>query len=146
KEAEALGLTVPAATQARAVIGAGAHAWVQGRALVMGSPAYAQRVVGLAGTHLVLVEALQLEGKTVMVLFDEEAARVLGILAVRDEPRPDAQRGVERLKVMGVHPGMLTGGHERAAGAIAGGVGMEYQAALLPADRPRGVRAPRPEG
>lgn len=137
KEAEALGLTVPAATQARAVIGAGAHAWVQGRALVMGSPAYAQRVVGLAGTHLVLVEALQLEGKTVMVLFDEEAARVLGILAVRDEPRPDAERGVERLKAMGVHPVMLTGDHERAAGAIAGGLGMEYQAALLPADKLR---------
>src|SRR5690606_41154409 len=67
----------------------------------------------------------------------EEAARVLGILAVRDEPRPDAERGVERLKAMGVHPVMLTGDHERAAGAIAGGLGMEYQAALLPADKLR---------
>src|SRR5690606_1964743 len=146
EEAEVQQLAVPAATQAGAVAGAAAHARVQGRALVIASPAYAARTVALGGANTNHIEALQREGKTVVVLFDEQAGHVLGLLALRDEPRVDAQRGVARLKAMGVHPVMLTGDHERAAGAIADRLGMDFQAGLSPADKLRVVGELKAQG
>lgn len=83
------------------------------------------------------LEALQREGKTVAVLFDEGAGESLGLVALRDEPRRDAQEGVARLKAMGVRPVMLTGDNRPTARAIAGCLGMDCEAELLPQDKLR---------
>ncbi|WP_164079202.1 HAD-IC family P-type ATPase, partial [Stenotrophomonas maltophilia] len=68
-------------------------------------------------------------------LFDEQSKQVLGLLALRDEPRRDACEGVAQLKAMGVRSVMLTGDNQRTAQAIANGLGIEWRAELLPQDK-----------
>ena len=99
--------------------------------LAIGSPAYAGRSVNFTVEQGERIEALQRDGKTVTVLFDEQAGTALGLLALRDEPRPDAKAAVARLKAMGVRPVMLTGDHALAGQAIAAGLGLECVAQLL---------------
>ena len=67
-------------------------------------------------------------------------ARPAGLIALRDEPRPDAAEAVARLRDMGVSPVMLTGDNGRTASAIAGGLGIEHRAELMPEDKVAAVR------
>jgi len=135
--AVAASIQVPAASQAFATAGKAVHATVAGRALAMGSPVHAASAASLIPEHCARIERLQDEGKTVTVLFDEKTREVLGLVALRDEARQDAQAGVARLKAMGVRPVMLTGDNHRTAQAIAGHLGMDWQAELLPEDKLR---------
>lgn len=61
-----------------------------------------------------------------------EGKRVLGLIALRDEPRPDAAEGLQRLRSLGVHAVMLTGDNTRTAAAIASMLGLEVRSELLP--------------
>src|SRR3546814_19693538 len=58
--------------------------------------------------------------------------RILGLVALRDEPREDAARGIATLAALGIRAVMLTGDNARTATAIAGGLGLEAKAGLLP--------------
>src|SRR3546814_15848955 len=66
---------------------------------------------------------------------DEQAREALGLVALRDESREDAQEGVAKLKAIGVRPVMLTGENRRTAQVIADSLGMEWEAELLPEDK-----------
>ena len=133
--AETAAIAVPAATDASATAGKAVHATVQGRRLAVSSPAHAIKVATVDGTALEAIEKLEGRGNTVAVLFDEQTKEVLGLVALRDEPRRDAREGVARLKAMGVRPVMLTGDNRRTAQAIANGLGIEWNAELLPHDK-----------
>ena len=76
------------------------------------------------------IVALEGEGKTVVVLMAGKRAE--GLIALRDEPRPDAAEGVRRLKDSGVNVVMLSGDNQRTASAIAGCLGLEARGELLP--------------
>ena len=69
------------------------------------------------------------------------ARHALGLLALRDEPRADARQGIRQLKDLGVTSVMLTGDNARTAAAIAGSLGMEHRAELMPDDKVAEVRA-----
>jgi Cd2+/Zn2+-exporting ATPase len=71
----------------------------------------------------------------VSVLLDEEQRSVLGLIALRDEPRQDAREAISKLKAMGVRSVMLTGDNKRTAEAIAGNLSIEWRAELLPQDK-----------
>jgi Cd2+/Zn2+-exporting ATPase len=58
--------------------------------------------------------------------------RALGLIALRDEPRPDAVAGIRWLKALGVHSIMLTGDNRRTGQAIANALGLDVRAELLP--------------
>lgn len=64
-------------------------------------------------------------------------AILAGVLAVRDEPRPEAATAVAELRRLGVRRlVMLTGDHERVARAVGTELGMdEVHAELLPEDK-----------
>lgn len=74
-------------------------------------------------------------GKTVIVVGTEST--VLGVIAIADEPRPEAVQAIERLHELGVERTVvLTGDNEGTARAIAEEVGVsEYRAGLLPAEK-----------
>src|SRR3546814_1130187 len=99
------------------------HASVAGRQLAIGSPIYTAQAATLTEGQRARIEALQHDGKTVSVLLDEQTREVLGLVALRDEPRQDAQEGVAELKAMGVRSVMLTGDNRLTAQAIAGHLG-----------------------
>ena len=133
--AETDGVAVPLAQDASATAGKAVHATVAGRRLAVSSPTHAAQVTTLGGLERSAIEKLEDRGNTVAVLFDEQAKEVLGLIALRDEPRRDAREGVAQLKAMGVRSVMLTGDNRRTAQAIAKGLGIEWSAELLPQDK-----------
>jgi len=137
EKADEVGATLPPSSDQQAVQGKGAQAIVQGRTLVVGSPKYAAELAPLAAEVVGQVEAMELQGKTVVLLLDPPA--LLGFIAIRDEPRPDAREALSQLKQLGVEGVMLTGDNARTAGAVAKGLGLEVRAELMPEDKLRAV-------
>jgi len=88
-----------------------------------------------------MVEELQAEGKTVILVGTEE--RIVGVVAVADEVRPEAKRMVERLHDLGVkHIVMLTGDNEVTARAVGKTAGVDdVRAELLPEEKAETVAA-----
>ncbi|WP_426038075.1 heavy metal translocating P-type ATPase [Cypionkella sp. TWP1-2-1b2] len=121
------------ATGAKALIGKGVEAMVGGVPAWVSSPRYASEMGALDGLGMRRAAEMEEDGKTVVVVFREKLA--LGLIAMRDEPRADAIEGVRQLKAMGVTSVMLTGDNARTAAAIAGLLGMEHRAELLPEDK-----------
>jgi Cd2+/Zn2+-exporting ATPase len=93
-----------------------------------------------------VVARLAQAGRTPMVVAVED--RVLGVLAVADQPRPDAAAAVAALRRAGVtRVLMLTGDDVRVARSVGGAVGVgEVAAGLLPEDKLAAVRALQDEG
>ena len=135
--AKAANIAIPVASNAYATAGKAVHATVAGHALAIGSPVYAANETSITPKQNTQIEALQNEGKTVSVLFDEQNREVLGLVALRDELREDAQQGVAQLKAMGVRSVMLTGDNRLTAQALANHLDVEWQAELLPEDKLR---------
>ncbi len=141
ERATALGIDVPAAADARAVPGRAVQAMVDGRVVVVGSPRHAEESGSGIGTN---AETLEAEGKTVVAVLVEGAA--LGLIALRDEPRADAMEGIAALTRMGLDTVMLTGDNARTGRAIAGKLGLDVRAGLLPEDKLREIAALRKAG
>ncbi|MBH0085948.1 heavy metal translocating P-type ATPase [Psychrobacter sp. SCQQ22] len=135
--AKATNISIPVASRAYATAGKAVHATIAGRPLAIGSPVYAANETSISLEQNAQIEALQNEGKTVSVLFDEQSRELLGLVALRDELREDAQAGVAQLKAMGVRSVMLTGDNRLTAQALASHLEIEWQAELLPEDKLR---------
>jgi Cd2+/Zn2+-exporting ATPase len=99
----------------------------------VGSPRHAAEQGPLAGDIAERIRVLETEGKTVVVLMSGKV--VEGLIALRDEPREDAARAIQMLRDFGVKAVMLTGDNERTARAIAGPLGLEARAGLLPDEK-----------
>lgn len=83
---------------------------------------------------------LQTAGKTaVLVALD---GRIVGILGIADQLRPDARKMIQRLRTAGVKKiVMLTGDNQRTAEAIAAEAGIsDVYAQLLPEDKLEAIR------
>ena len=80
------------------------------------------------------VEEAEERGQTTMLICDGE--RVVGYLAVQDEPRPEAREVIAELKAEGIRTLMLTGDNSGVAENIAEKVGIDNVfAGLLPAEK-----------
>ena len=122
---------VSSATEVQTVPGAGITGRVAGAPVRLGRPTWVEPGP-LAGD----VDRLQRAGSTVVVI--ERDARPLGLVAVRDELRPEAADVVRDLHAMGLRVAMLTGDNERTAHALAGQAGINGQdvhADLRPTDK-----------
>ncbi|MCL4559819.1 MAG: cadmium-translocating P-type ATPase [Chloroflexi bacterium] len=88
---------------------------------------------------------LEKQGKTLLyVRVNQELA---GILAASDTLRPETPAALAELKRLGVKKiELLTGDNERTAAAIAGQLGIDYRANLLPEDKIRIVKEHQAEG
>ena len=135
--AEAANVVIPVASKASTTAGKAVHATVSGRTLAIGSPVYAADEAVISVEQQAQIEALQNQGKTVSVLFDEQSRAALGLIALRDELRDDAHEGVAQLKAMGVNAVMLTGDNRLTAQALASNLDIEWKAELLPEDKLR---------
>ena len=143
-KAMAMGLTIPAATNAVAVGGKGVTGTVQKAQIFLGSAKAAAQQATLTPAQSALTTALSDQGKTVSILLRD--GQVIGAIGMRDEPRADAQAGLKLLKDVGVRTVMLTGDNARTAQAIGRQLGIEVRAGLLPQDKQRIVRAYQAEG
>ncbi|KAA5941101.1 Zn(II)/Cd(II)/Pb(II) translocating P-type ATPase ZntA [Enterobacter cloacae] len=124
REAQSRGLAIPAATAQRALVGSGIEADIDGKKVLIvaaGKPSNPE------------VEALEQTGQTVVTVMQDGIAK--GMLALRDTLRDDAKEAVAALHQLGVQGVILTGDNPRAAAAIAGELGLDFKAGLLPADK-----------
>ncbi|OOF13225.1 MULTISPECIES: zinc/cadmium/mercury/lead-transporting ATPase [unclassified Salinivibrio] len=78
-------------------------------------------------------------GVTVAVVMVEGAPH--GLIGWRDTLRGDAKQAVNQLRDLGIHPVMLTGDNPAAAAEIAGELGIDFRAGLLPEDKVHAVEA-----
>lgn len=131
--AKEAGIAALPSREAKAIIGKGVEAIVGDAKAWVASPRHATDAVALDGLGLRRTTQLEEEGKTAVVIYRE--LRGLGIIAMRDEPRVDAVKAVQQLKALGVGSVILTGDNERTAAAIAGGMGMEFRADMMPEDK-----------
>ncbi|SIS75286.1 heavy metal translocating P-type ATPase [Paracoccus saliphilus] len=136
--AEGIGVDWPEGAEAGAIPGQGAFATIEGVRWTVGAPRLAIEAGILTGELAEQAEALEAEGKTVVAVFASD--RLLGLLALRDEPREDAAQTVANLGGMGVSAVMLTGDNARTGAAIAKQIGLDYRAELLPEDKVAALR------
>lgn len=126
------------ASAARALPGKGAEAVIGGEPAWVASPRFA-KANGVMNDEVSHIAArLEVEGKTVVAVFRPD--RLIGLIALRDEPREDAAEAVRQLQTLGIRSVMLTGDNARTAAAIAGHVGIEHRAELMPEDKVAAIR------
>ncbi|MGL6181947.1 MAG: HAD-IC family P-type ATPase, partial [Aestuariivirga sp.] len=121
------------ATGAKAIPGRGVEARIGEEAVFVGSPRFASETSTIAANVHQAIDKLEGEGKTVAAVF--RAARIVGLIALRDEAREDAQTAITELKALGISSVMLTGDNARTGAAIAGALGVDHRAELLPDDK-----------
>ncbi|WP_432499381.1 zinc/cadmium/mercury/lead-transporting ATPase [Providencia hangzhouensis] len=130
-KAEELSLTVTEAQERKALAGKGIEGYLNNKHILVSAPNRLD--TPLNSEWQSKVETLEAEGKTVVVTLENN--RVIGLTALQDTLRKDAADTMSMLKVLNVNAVMLTGDNPRAASAIAGQLGMEYRAGLLPEDK-----------
>ncbi|MFN8017613.1 MAG: cation-translocating P-type ATPase [Acidimicrobiales bacterium] len=113
-----------------AVIGSGLTGTVDGAPARLGKPGFVD-----PGPLAHLVAERQAEGATVVAV--EHDGLLLGTIAVRDEPRPEAADATGHLRHLGIRRiAMLTGDNQATARAMAAEVGIDdVHAELLPTDK-----------
>jgi Cd2+/Zn2+-exporting ATPase len=123
----------------RELPGRGAEGTVEDRSLWIGSPRLAQERDLVDTTAQRVIEEVEEQGLTAIVLGDQE--RVYGVVGVADDIRPQARTIVADLHRIGIRPvAMLTGDHGRAALRVAEAIGIdEMHAGLLPSDKARAI-------
>jgi Cd2+/Zn2+-exporting ATPase len=132
-KAKDAGVSALPSQDAKALMGKGVVATVGGAAAYVASPRYAMEHGGLDGLGLRQATIFEEDGKTAVAVFREKAP--LGLIAMRDEPRADAKDAVRQLTAMGVTAVILTGDNPRTAAAIAGGLGLKFEADMMPEDK-----------
>jgi Cd2+/Zn2+-exporting ATPase len=128
----------------RAIPGKGMEALLGEIPIFIGAPRFAAERAALPAEMNERIAALEAQGKTVVVVLEGEI--VAGVIALRDEPRPDARTAIAELKALGLRAVMLTGDNRRTGEAIGGQLGIEVQAEMMPEAKVEAVRALRQAG
>ena len=114
----------------KALVGVGVSGKIGGIEYVVGSP-------NILNKRYLQIDALEKLGKTSMVLTKKINSKYvpLGIIAVADTIKPNAQKAVKTLKSMGIGSILLTGDNERTARAIAKQAGISEVIANVKPDQ-----------
>jgi P-type Cu+ transporter len=102
--------------------GAGVSGYFNGKRVLVGKPSWIkEQGVELSEEHSHL-NRLQSQGKTVMVLVNNDS--IYGLIAVADTLKPNAQKAVSELNQLQIAVVMLTGDHEVTADIMAKQIGI----------------------
>ena len=130
-------LSVPAASQVRAVAGRGMSAIVEGRELRLGSPRFMQELAVDLRAFAARAQALESEGHTVSWLADVTGApQLLALLAFGDTLKASAAPAVSSLHALGIKTALVTGDNLGSASAVARQLGIDIvHAQVLPENK-----------
>lgn len=129
--AESRNLDLPVIENARTIAGAGVEGRIDGVLYRVGA---AKRLDITPDAETANWLADQEEGGSTAVIVLKED-QVIGALALRDVARSDAKSALADLNRLNITPVMLTGDATRVAKRMAGDLGMDYRAQLLPEDK-----------
>ncbi|MZP42559.1 heavy metal translocating P-type ATPase [Heliobacterium gestii] len=129
----------------QAIPGHGVIAAIDGRQALLGT----RRLMGEHGLsyqdHEPLMEKLESEGKTAMLLALD--GQVIAAIAVADTVKESSAQAIAELKAMGIQVWMITGDNRRTAEAIARQTGVDHVIAeVLPEDKAREVQKRKDDG
>ncbi len=136
RAAQTRGLVLPTVDVVEALTGRGMRAKLDGARVVIGNlKLLAAEKIAMDDATRQRVESLEREGKTTMVV--ARGSTILGIIALADTPRAEAQDTLARLRALGIRQMiMLTGDNERVAATMAKHIGLsDYRANLFPEDK-----------
>lgn len=139
------GLTLSEPSDFLAISGGGISATVEGKRVLIGTTRLmAER--GVAADSLApRIDAMEAQGKTVVVVAVDGAAE--GLLAVADTVKHGSREAIAALTRMGIRVIMVTGDNARTARAVAADVGIdEVIAEVLPAHKAARVKSLREQG
>jgi Cd2+/Zn2+-exporting ATPase len=133
-------LVLPVTTGFTAIPGQGGSAALDGRTIYVGSPRLFASLNGYQQDGQA-VETMEAQGKTAILV--GTAQRLLGLIALEDQLRPESRRAVADLRAAGIrHVALLTGDNRVTAEAIATQVGADtVRAELLPEQKLAAVHA-----
>ena len=130
------GLTIPAATDFKAVVAAGATAVVAGQRLRVGKPSLFGHVTS---DVLFEIEAEQRRGNTTIAVGSEDD--IWGLITIADTVRPESKVALQDLHRAGYRIALLTGDNQHVANALAKELGLDdVRAELLPQDKVEAIR------
>ena len=135
------GIEYQEVSEFEAVPGGGVLGTVGGREVFVGQAAYLRRHgLDLDADFTRSAERLQKDGHTVVIVVVDEKA--LGLIALSDPIKANAEDAVNGLHQMGIQIRMLTGDHELTAQKVAGILKIDQIAAsLTPAEKLDQIRA-----
>lgn len=129
----------------RSTAGGGIETTVDGRPVAVGSLAFMQSQGMLLDNAVEVAASLAAGGCTTSAVALD--GRVIGVIGLRDTPRPESFEAVARLQSMGLRVMLLSGDNEGAARAIAREIGInEVVANATPADKSSRVASMRAAG
>ena len=137
------GLALAQASDFEAVAGRGVRAKVEGRDLLVASPAH----LAEAGIPVPpeIAEILATPGTTAAVLV--EGTQVIGAITLADVIRDESREAIRRLREMGIRPMMLTGDRKAVADHVAKELGLDDAfAEVMPKDKARIIEDIRRRG
>lgn len=140
-------IEIPPHEECEVLVGLGMRTWADGRTLLLGSPSLLrQEKVRVTKKASEWVDTLRQQSETPLLLAVD--GKLVGLISLRDEIRPEAAAVLDRLRANGVRRVvMLTGDHPAAAAAVADQLGIaEWRAEVLPEDKLEVVRQLRDEG
>jgi len=134
-KAKERGISIREVEGFEAIPGLGARGRVDGRSYCIGSISLCEREGLISSREKEMLTRLEEEGKTLVILTGPDG--LLGVIAARDEIRPEARETIRSLKDLGIAGvAMLTGDNERVAKAMAAEAGIgEVMARLLPEEK-----------
>lgn len=137
-KARAAGVDVAPADGFQSLVGHGAKATLDGVEIFVGSSELFQdRKNFIDGTKE--MERLRREGKTVDLIGTCES--IIGIIAFKDQIRPEAKMIISEIRAMGIEVAMLTGDNEATAFSVARELGIEeVLSGLRPEDKVAAIR------
>lgn len=122
----------------QALMGAGATAVIGDQSWYVGSPDLFQQLGVDLSTIEDHVRALQADGKTVVLIGNQQTLR--GLVVLQDRIREGMHEVITSLHAMGVRVVMLTGDNARTANSVVQALGIDsYLADLKPEDKVRAV-------
>ncbi len=140
-------IEIPPHQECEVLVGLGMRTRADGRTLLLGSPSLlAQEKVRVTKRASEWVDKLRRSAETPLLLAVD--GKLVGLIGLRDEVRPEAIGVLQALRAGGVRRMvMLTGDHPDAAAAVAEELGItEWRAEVMPEDKLAVVRELHGEG
>ncbi|KMW74134.1 zinc ABC transporter ATPase [Photorhabdus luminescens subsp. luminescens] len=136
--AESKNVNITEAEHRKALAGVGVEGQLDGKRILVSAPG---KLPANTLSDYWKQKIIQLEdcGKTVVAVTHDE--QFTGLIAMQDTLRQDAIDAIRLLKDQGIKSVMLTGDNPRAATAIAGQLGIDFRAGLMPEDKVKAVIA-----
>ena len=139
KKAEEKKLKLDSVSSFKAIAGYGVQGVIHNKKIIFGNKRLMEKNNINIASMIRIIEKLEEEGKTVMILAVQ--GKLMGLIAVADTVKESAKEGVAALRKMGIEVVMITGDNHRTAQAIAKQVGIKkVYAEVLPAEKEEIVR------